>query len=137
MAASFDVATLAVTGDSALILEGVRGVDYTFSGDVTLVYVPHLPLRTLVWVDRQGNERVVSEERRKYYTPQISPDGRRVAVTIVEQNKPNVWIYDLEEDWSRRLTFEGERNVGPIWTPDGKWITFTSNQRTNLRCHGV
>ncbi len=37
MAAPFDLATLAVTGDSALILEGVRGVDYTFSGDGTLV----------------------------------------------------------------------------------------------------
>ena len=46
----------------------------------------------------------------------------------LEKGKPDVWIYDLEEDWFRRLTFEGERNGFPIWTPDGKWITFTSNR---------
>ena len=129
MAAPFDLETLAVTGDSALILEGVRGVDYTFSRDGTLVYVPGDDgLHTLVSVDRQGKERVVSQERRKYWTPRISPDGRQVALGIVEEGKSNVWIYDLEEDWFRRLTFEGEQNSSPIWAPDGKWVTFASNR---------
>ena len=126
MAAPFDLATLAVEGESTLMLEGVRQVDYTFSRDGTLVYVPNSPLRTLVWVDRQGKERAVSEENRKYGRARISPDGRQVAVTILEEGEWNVWIYDLEGDWFRRLTFEGKLNLFPIWTPDGKWITFTS-----------
>ena len=97
----------------------------------TLVYVPGGDgLPTLVLVDRQGKERVVSQERRKYYAPRISPDGRQVALGIAnaKERESHVWIYDLEEDWFRRLTFEGEENFGPIWTPDGKWITFTSNR---------
>ena len=123
MAAPFDLATLAVTGDSVLIREGIRGVDYALSGDGTLVYVPRAESdqHLLVWVDRQGKERVVSEESRKYRQPRISPDGRQVALSIYEERKSDVWIYDLEDDWFRRLTFEGERNFTPIWTPDGKW----------------
>jgi len=34
-----------------------------------------------------------------------------------------VWIYDV--DSFRQLTFEGEVNHSPVWTPDGQWITFS------------
>ena len=128
-AAPFDLETLAVTGNSVVIRGGIRGVDYTFSRDGTLVYVPGDDgLHTLVLVDRQGKERVVSQKSRAYYNPRISPDGRQVALTIGEEGKANVWIYDLEEDWFRRLTFEGEQNSGAVWAPDGKWVTFVSNR---------
>ena len=87
MAAPFDLATLAVTGDSVLIREGIRGVDYALSGDGTLVYVPRAESdqHLLVWVDRQGKERVVSQESREYHWPRISPDGRQVALTIIRK----------------------------------------------------
>ena len=38
-----------------------------------------------------------------------------------------MWIYDLEDDSFRQLTYEG-KNGSPVWTPDGKWITFTSDR---------
>ena len=64
MAAPFDLAGLEVTGDPVPVLERVRGipgasVDYAFSDDGTLVYVPGEETQTirpgtLVWVDRSG-----------------------------------------------------------------------------------
>ncbi|MDA2939283.1 hypothetical protein MYX75_13610, partial [Acidobacteria bacterium AH-259-A15] len=132
MAVPFDLARLGVTGESVPILEEVRGIDYALSGGGTLVYVPRvveLDERSLVWVDRQGTEHFVIEEKGRYSAPRISPDGRRVAFTIFEGGpKHHVWIYDLEGHSLRRLTFEGEGNSAPIWTPDGKWITFKSNR---------
>ena len=125
-AAPFDLAGLEVRGDSVLILEGIRGFDFAASGDGTLVYVPGAPRsqRTLVWVDRDGTQRVVTKSERAYSWPKISPDGKRVAVGI----DGDVWIYDTEEDWFRQLTLEGKDNRVPAWTPDGKWVIFSSDR---------
>ena len=129
-AAPFDLASLEVTGDAVPILAGTRGVDVAVSGEGTLVYVPGIGRqKTLVWVDRYGTERVAMKGERNYGPFKISPDGTRVAVTITDDGwKRNVWIYDSEEDWLNQLTFEGEQNVSPVWTPDGKWVIFSSDR---------
>ena len=82
-AAPFDLARLEVRGDSVLILEGVRRDDFAASGDGTLVYVPGSSQTSLVWVDRDGTQRVVTKSERFYTSsPRISPDGKRVALGI-------------------------------------------------------
>jgi len=150
MAVSFDVERLEVSGSPVPILEGVRrdlldSADYTFSSEGTLVYIlgsegsrvgapvwvdpdgevaERILERSLVWVDRGGAESLVTEEKREYENPRLSPDGKKVALGI--QN--NVWIYDLERHSLSRLTFEGEVNRAPIWEPDGQWITFRSTR---------
>jgi len=141
MAVLFDLATLEVTGGPVAVLQDVRqatpgNVDYALSEEGTLVYVPRGsegPKGELVWVDRKGTERIITQEKRSYTMPRISPDGTRVSVAIDENDgSRNVWIYDFEHDLFSRLTFEGKRNSVPIWTPDGKWITFDSD-RDGLR----
>ena len=87
MAAPFDLARLEVAGDPVPILEGVRNtpyraVDYAFSNDGTLVYVPgtgdstYIP-GTLVWVDRSGQEgeAIVGEPLVFPRYPRLSPMG--------------------------------------------------------------
>jgi len=137
MVVPFDLAALEVTGDSVPVLQGVRQnggsyVDYALSDEGTLVYVPvgsEGQRSELVWVDRKGTEKLISKEKRNYLMPRISPDETRVSVAVGEDDGGrNVWIYDLEHDLLSRFTFEGGRNSVPIWTPDGKWITFDSNR---------
>jgi Tol biopolymer transport system component len=135
MAAPFDLERLEVTGDSVPILEGVRQsslgslstVDYVFSRSGTLAYVPAPEEieRGLVWVDRKGTETLVSEEKRNYRVPRVSPDGQSIAVTILEPDS-NVWLLDLRSDSFRRFTFEGGGTHK--WSPDGKWIAFSSRR---------
>ncbi len=130
MAAPFDLNSLDVKGDPVPMVEGIHDVNVTFASDGTLAYVPQIPgpkEDALIWVDRDGRQLDVMDIKEGWEPRQISPDGNRIALIYVEDNKRDIWIYDLQVDLSRRLTFEGKTNEMPIWTPDGKWITFVSD----------
>jgi len=133
MAVSFDLVSLEVSGDPVSVLEGIRRysdtADYSLSPNGALIYVPDQEYRySPVWVDRQGTETLVTQEKREYVLPRISPDGKRVLFTFRTTGNPsNVAIYDLEQDSFSRMTFEGGSVSAGIWTPDGNWITFQAN----------
>jgi eukaryotic-like serine/threonine-protein kinase len=131
MAAPFDPGRLQVTGAAVPVIEGVLPPgQYSFSDTGSLVYAPgsiQSPLR-LVWVDRKGAEQSVPAPPHNYVLPRISPDGKRVAAGIEEADS-QIWLYDLGRDTLTRLTFEGNANIDPLWTPDGKRIVFKGNQQ--------
>ena len=126
MAAPFDPRKLAITGAAVPVIEGVLPFQYSLSSTGSLVYVPgssQAPQLRLVWVDRNGGEQPVPAPVHNYVMPRISPDGRRAAAAIEEADS-QIWTYDLGRDTLTRLTFEGDLNVDPVWTPDGKRIVF-------------
>jgi serine/threonine-protein kinase len=130
-AVPFDLEKLEVTGPPipislALMTQPEVGTaHFALSGDGSLAYVPGAgpPGRTLMWVDRDGSTRNLEAPRRAYEHPRLSPDGKRVAVTITDE-PTHVWTYDLERDTLSRLTAPEGRQ--PVWTPDGESITFRS-----------
>ncbi|MFB3067755.1 MAG: hypothetical protein ACE1ZI_00670 [Acidobacteriota bacterium] len=138
MAVPFDLATLAVTGDSVPVLQGVRRttpgyLDYALSDEGTLVYVPaQADVQRLVWVDRKGTESLIIQDEVSFGSPRISPDGKQVALAITTSGETqNIWIYALESESLRRLTFEG--GSVETWSPDGKWIVFSGRDSEGLR----
>ena len=58
--------------------------NFALADDGTLVYVPgsSAPENKLVWVNREGEARPVTNEQRPFGSPRISPDGRRIALDI-------------------------------------------------------
>ena len=133
MATSFDPERQEITGQPVQVLSGINSaangtMDYAFSGDGTLVYIPaRSSVSTLVWVDRQGKNQPLTDIQRAFYSPTLSPDGRRVAVGIGGLLLGNIWIYDIARATLTPLTFDGV-NVAPVWAPDGKRLAFTSNR---------
>ena len=135
-AVPFDLDRLEVTGDPVPVLEGVMtsalgAVEFSLSAEGSLVYVAGDPqggaVRTLVWVDRQGQEEPVAAPPRAYTYPRISPDGTQVALDVRDQEE-DIWVWDVARENLRRLTFEPGTDIYPVWTPDSQHVVFTSSR---------
>ena len=61
-----------------------------------------------------------------YAHPRMSPDGRWLAVTLETDTGSDVWVYDLHRGTRTRLTSDGASGF-PIWTPDGRNVTYHSS----------
>ena len=53
----------------------------------------------------------------------LSPDGRRLAVTIEDDNR-NIWVHDFERGTLAPVTSGPASEFGPLWTPDGRRLAF-------------
>jgi serine/threonine-protein kinase len=129
-----------VRGGPVPVLQGVMralalntaAAHYAFSTNGTLAYVPGsgaagASQRTLALVERNsGKVRPLPLPPQNYLYPRFSPDGNQLAFSTEDGRDTVIWIYDLKsQSPPRRLTFEG-RNSYPIWTRDGRSITFQS-----------
>jgi serine/threonine-protein kinase len=140
MAMPFDPDRLTATGAAVPVVDGVvqspstGAAQYSISATGSLVYVPggvQAIQSKMMWVSRNGTEQPLAAPAHAYEFPLSSPDGRRVGVTILEQES-QVWLYDLSRETLTRLTFEGSVNQYSIWTQDGKRIAFVSNKEGQL-----
>ncbi len=133
LAVPFDLAQLKVTGSPIPIVDGVMtnpdtgGARFTFSRDGTLAYIPGSGTdagRKLVLVNQSGTSHVLTQSEGAYEDLSLSPDGRRVALTV-EGPTWNIWIYEIPRATLTRFTFEND-NRDPFWTRDGKRVVYTS-----------
>ena len=81
----------------------------------------------MVWFDRQGKElsRFVIG---KVSTFRISPDGKKVAASILDPSNAGIWIYELARGTKERLTFDPSDADDPQWSNDGKTIVHDSTK---------
>ena len=130
MAAPFDLARQELLGPGVPVLPNEATL-LTLSDTGTLVYLADAlsdEARELVWVTRDGQEEPLAAPARKYSHPQLSPDGRRVAVEVDEPGSRNIWLYDIgQETPLTPLTFNGGYGW-PVWTRDGVHVTYASNR---------
>jgi eukaryotic-like serine/threonine-protein kinase len=106
-------------------------VDFTLASTGTLVYRGGNVRRTeaLVWVDRQGKEESIDSTMTGPFDDlALSPDGRRLAVTLNNGRGSNIWIKDLGAGGTlTKLTVNGIA-WGPGWTRDGSAVTYVDDR---------
>jgi len=114
--------------DVALIDHNTYAAHFAISDEGTLAYAPGslTSERTLLWVDPNGDETAIEAPPRAYLGVRLSPNLRNIALAI-EGETSDIWTFDLVNSQLRRLTFEGS-NAYPIWTPDGEYLTFSSDR---------
>jgi Tol biopolymer transport system component len=61
--------------------------------------------------------------------PELSPDGRRVAVARTVQWNVDVWLMDLVRGGFSRFTSDEAIESNPVWSPDGSQIAFMSYRK--------
>lgn len=62
--------------------------------------------------------------RTRFSNLELSPDGTRLATSLFDAAGRQAWVKELDRGPVARLTFEGEQNENPTWSPDGKRIVF-------------
>jgi len=136
----FDLASLRTTGAPLAVAQGllqqsvIQSADFAVSRSGTLVYrTAAQPLRTLVWVDREGNREIAEAPPRAYNYPRISPDGARIAVSLSDEDR-DIFAWDSAERTFTRLTFNADVDMLPVWVLDSGRIVFGSRSggRSNI-----
>jgi Tol biopolymer transport system component len=120
-------------GVASIPASGILHFDVSPGG--TLVYAEADPGATqyeLCWMTRDGRAETLNVPAREYRIPRLSPDGRRLAVSVGpgRGRDSQIWVHDLARGSSTRLTFN-EIASSPVWTPDGLNVTFDLSGTVN------
>jgi serine/threonine-protein kinase len=135
-AVPFDAGRLQISGTPVPVLDDMTYTPITSSGRFdfsdagSFVYVSGNANAgwPVMWLDPSGRTKLVVASPALYLNPRLSPTGNRIALAITNGSKRSLYIYDLQNDMLRRLTFESlPWSAAPTWTPDGKHIVFRSN----------
>jgi eukaryotic-like serine/threonine-protein kinase len=138
----FDVNKLAITGPPIGLVEGIGVEVGGFSANValsdngTLVYTTGTAVRGRepVWVGRDGRESPVDSTWQPQGTISafsLSPDGRALAVDLVQNGNDAIWIKQIPTGPSSRLTFGDTANLRPTWSADGRSLVYIGSASTN------
>jgi serine/threonine protein kinase/Tol biopolymer transport system component len=109
---------------------------YAVSDAGSLVYFggAELAQRRIVSMSRDGRSLgdVVAPDR--FGSLDLSPDGTQLAFerTVQETRgataRQDLWLWDFERKLMTKLTFDNERDLYPIWSPDSRRIAFVSER---------
>ena len=135
-AVPFDSDSLEVRGTPVPVMEGVMGnrnsglayMDVSAGGLLAFIPGDQAALHSVpTWANADGTLSPLAAPADGYTDPRLSPDGRRIAFTLLGDLSMDVWIYNIVRETRTRLTFSGN-NRRPVWSPDGKWVAFSSDR---------
>jgi serine/threonine protein kinase/Tol biopolymer transport system component len=129
----FDLDRLVVTGEATPVVEqifynpGVGRADFSVSTTGVLAFRSSTNRgNQFAWFDRTGKLLETIGQPGNYRTPDLSPDGQRLAYGDI--NRRDIWIFDLSRQTSSRFTSGPGSETAPVWFPDGSKIAYRTDQ---------
>jgi serine/threonine protein kinase len=144
MAQPFDVESLQLSGEAVPIAEQVQmnlsevRASFSVSENGVLVFQRGTSVGAvtqLTWFERDGKQAGKLGEPAFGASPNISPDGQRVAAMLfdIQAGSTDLWLYDSTLARKSRFTFDPAFDTSPIWSPDGRSIAFCSDRKARLK----
>ena len=83
----------------------------------------------LRWLSRDGRELGTVGQNAHHWNPQLSPDGRQLALSRSASSGTQdlIWLTDLKRSIETNFTPGGGINGHPVWAPDGAHLAFATN----------
>jgi len=139
VAQRFSAGSLKLQGEPVPIAEQVSSdpvgsADFSISENGTLAYsTRRAQVGELSRLDRSGRH------LKRFQTPggllnlALSPDGRRIAMRVLDSNtrSRDIWMLDLDRDITSRFTFDPRNENYPVWSPDGSRVAYYAEAPTN------
>jgi dipeptidyl aminopeptidase/acylaminoacyl peptidase len=136
----FDAGRGQISGDPVTLAQAV-GVDQnTYAGSFSVSPAGVIAWRSgggadrrqLIWFNRAGQNvgTLGGPDEFNVRFPELSPDGKRVAITRGPVGSSDIWIE--EGTRASRFTFGQGANYFPIWSPDGARVVFASTRKGAL-----
>jgi Tol biopolymer transport system component/predicted Ser/Thr protein kinase len=132
VAQELDVNALKLLGEPRPVADPVDGagvngqINVAASANGLLLYSSTNALSQLKWFDRTGKPLGILGDPAQYEMFRLSPDGRRVAVSLLRQNGADLWLTDVERGVASRFSSRPGVNYFPVWSSDGRNIVFGS-----------
>jgi len=134
----FDVKKFELTGEAVPILPDVqffpRIYEAVFDATTSRLLVAQKSQDSSasqpLWFNRKGEQIGIALKPGIYGNVLLAPNGKTVASDTTDPASQNtdIWTYNLENQTSRRLTFDPSIDSLPIWSPDGARMVFSSNR---------
>ena len=135
LAAPFDPVAVRPTGASMAVVPNARtnslngALPMGVSTSGLLVYLPGEStgaVMRLVTAERNGPTQVLLDRRLFFPSLNLSPDGRRLALTVSD-TQSDIWVMDLESRGLRQITSGAGSETFPVWSPDGSRLYYSTN----------
>lgn len=75
-----------------------------------------------------GQERVILEVENMAFSPRISPDGQRLALSISSDGRTDLYLYNISSEKLTQLTNHPAIDTAPDFSPDGRYVVFESDR---------
>ena len=145
VAQPFNPDRLELSGEPVLVAQdisiGTSGLEAGIAGTFSVSEAGVLAYQTrsaevrsrLLWLDRAGRTLGELGQIAGYTEPELSPDDKRVAVSVLDPVKRNrdIWLYDAKNGAAQRLTLDMPDSLSPRWSSDGAQVFFSSVVRGN------
>jgi dipeptidyl aminopeptidase/acylaminoacyl peptidase len=134
LAAPFDLRRRQVTGPAFPVLSDVQvgafngAALFAVSDNGTLAFVrgSSTTIQLLKWVDRTGREIAQLGAPLTGEALRLSPDGRRVAISVRSPANQDIWLRETATGRSERVTFGIAEEEYGVWSPDGRSLAYAA-----------